>query len=39
MMLKKKKKSTIVPGYTIYMGRDKEENELLIKYGLPNDIW
>mmetsp|Transcript_23025 Transcript_23025/g.39161 ORF Transcript_23025/g.39161 Transcript_23025/m.39161 type:complete len:211 (+) Transcript_23025:35-667(+) len=28
-----------VPGYTIYMGRDKEENELLIKYGLPNDIW
>lgn len=25
--------------YTIYMGRDKIENELLIKYGLPEDVW
>ena len=26
-------------GYTIYMGKDKYENEDLIKYGLPEDIW
>jgi hypothetical protein len=25
--------------YTIYMGRDKYENEGLIKYGLPEDVW
>ena len=25
--------------YLIYMGRDKFENEKLIKYGLPMDIW
>jgi NFACT protein RNA binding domain len=25
--------------YTIYMGRDKFENEDLIKYGLPEDVW
>ncbi|KAJ7534900.1 hypothetical protein O6H91_12G009300 [Diphasiastrum complanatum] len=25
--------------YVIYMGLDKHENELLIKYGLPEDIW
>ncbi|CAM6125116.1 unnamed protein product [Calypogeia fissa] len=25
--------------YTIYMGLDKHENEDLIKYGLPEDIW
>jgi len=25
--------------YKIYMGRDKIENEELIKYGLPEDIW
>eukprot|EP01025_Chloroclados_australasicus_P038801 TRINITY_DN4006_c0_g3_i1.p1 TRINITY_DN4006_c0_g3~~TRINITY_DN4006_c0_g3_i1.p1 ORF type:complete len:216 (-),score=25.73 TRINITY_DN4006_c0_g3_i1:461-1108(-) len=25
--------------YTIYMGKDKYENEDLIKYGLPHDIW
>jgi predicted ribosome quality control (RQC) complex YloA/Tae2 family protein len=25
--------------YTIYMGKDKFENEELIKYGLPIDIW
>ena len=25
--------------YTIYMGKDKEENELLIKYGLDLDVW
>lgn len=27
------------PEQTIYMGKDKEENELLIKYGLPEDLW
>ncbi|NXS32091.1 CCD25 protein, partial [Pomatostomus ruficeps] len=32
--------STAVPaGYTIYMGKDKYENEDLIKYGWPEDIW
>lgn len=25
--------------YTIYMGRDKYENEDLIKYGWPEDLW
>eukprot|EP01018_Ginkgo_biloba_P012030 Gb_13377 [translate_table: standard] len=25
--------------HTIYMGLDKHENEELIKYGLPEDIW
>ncbi|EJK77213.1 hypothetical protein THAOC_00969 [Thalassiosira oceanica] len=25
--------------YTIYMGKDKHENETLIKYGLPEDVW
>lgn len=24
---------------TIFMGKDKFENEDLIKYGLPNDVW
>uniref|UniRef100_A0A6B2LIL4 NFACT RNA-binding domain-containing protein n=1 Tax=Arcella intermedia TaxID=1963864 RepID=A0A6B2LIL4_9EUKA len=32
--------TSIVPfKYTIYMGKDKFENEELIKYGLPEDIW
>ena len=26
-------------GYVIYMGRDKYENEDLIKYGIPEDFW
>jgi hypothetical protein len=25
--------------YTIFMGLDKYENEELIKYGFPEDIW
>jgi hypothetical protein len=25
--------------YTIHMGKDKYENEALIKYGLPEDVW
>ena len=25
--------------YVIYMGKDKYENEDLIKYGIPEDIW
>lgn len=27
------------PRYVVYMGRDKYENEDLIKYGWPEDIW
>jgi len=27
------------PIYTIYMGRDKYENEELIRYGWPEDLW
>jgi len=27
------------PNYTIYMGKDKYENEELIKYALPIDVW
>jgi hypothetical protein len=26
-------------GHTLYMGRDKVENEDLIKWGLPEDVW
>ncbi|KAG9336216.1 hypothetical protein JZ751_002563 [Albula glossodonta] len=29
----------VSPPYTIYMGKDKYENEDLIKYGWPEDIW
>ena len=25
--------------FLIYMGRDKHENEDLIAYGLPTDVW
>lgn len=25
--------------YLVYMGRDKYENEDLIRYGLPTDLW
>ena len=25
--------------FLIYMGRDKHENEDLIRYGLPLDVW
>mmetsp|Transcript_16388 Transcript_16388/g.24040 ORF Transcript_16388/g.24040 Transcript_16388/m.24040 type:complete len:218 (-) Transcript_16388:135-788(-) len=32
-------KSGGAEGYTIYMGKDKYENEDLIKYGLPEDVW
>ena len=32
-------KLTIVPEFIIYMGKDKFENESLIAYGLPLDIW
>ncbi len=30
---------TTVNGLMVYMGKDKHENELLIKYGWPEDIW
>jgi len=26
-------------GTTMYVGKDKEENELLIAHGWPEDIW
>lgn len=26
-------------GHLIYMGKDKYENEELITYGFPEDIW
>merc|ERR1711959_250792 len=26
-------------GYMIYMGKDKFENEELLKYGFPEDVW
>ncbi|XP_016324748.1 coiled-coil domain-containing protein 25-like isoform X2 [Sinocyclocheilus anshuiensis] len=31
--------TVVSPPYTIYMGKDKHENEDLIKYGWPEDIW
>lgn len=30
---------TASDGHVMYMGRDKYENEDLIKYGLPEDLW
>jgi hypothetical protein len=27
------------PEYVVFMGKDKYENEDLIKYGWPEDIW
>lgn len=27
------------PRYKVYMGRDKYENEELLKYGWPEDVW
>ncbi|CAE7677738.1 ccdc25 [Symbiodinium sp. KB8] len=27
------------PRYVVYMGKDKYENEELLKYGFPEDIW
>ena len=30
---------TTSEGYTIYMGTDKFENEDLIRYGIPEDMW
>lgn len=30
---------TSTEGYVIYVGADKYENEDLIKYGLPEDLW
>ncbi|KAL1932022.1 hypothetical protein VTP01DRAFT_9078 [Rhizomucor pusillus] len=31
--------NVVDPPITIYMGKDKFENEDLIKYGFPEDIW
>jgi len=30
---------TTSDGHLLYMGKDKFENEELIKYGLPCDVW
>nr|XP_058963874.1 coiled-coil domain-containing protein 25-like [Pocillopora verrucosa] len=31
--------NVVSPPYTIYMGADKHENEELIKWGFPEDVW
>ena len=31
--------AVVSPPAFIYMGRDKYENEELIKYGWPDDVW
>jgi len=31
--------TTVDPEYIVYMGRDKFENEELIRYGWPEDVW
>ncbi|KAI9771291.1 MAG: hypothetical protein M1840_002261 [Geoglossum simile] len=31
--------STVTPAASIYVGKDKVENEELIKYGLEEDVW
>ncbi|CAD5115773.1 DgyrCDS4717 [Dimorphilus gyrociliatus] len=31
--------NAVSPSYTIYMGEDKFENEHLIKWGWPEDVW
>ena len=30
---------TSLEGYVMYMGADKFENEDLIRYGIPEDLW
>lgn len=29
----------VAPPVTLFMGKDKFENENLIKWGLPTDVW
>lgn len=31
--------STAPHKWEIFMGEDKDENDLLIRYGMPEDIW
>jgi hypothetical protein len=33
------KLTTRADGMVIYMGKDKMENEKLLKYGWPEDVW
>jgi len=33
------KSNVVSPPYTIFMGADKHENEELIKWGFPEDVW
>jgi len=28
-----------VPGFVVYMGKNKFENEQLLAYGFPEDLW
>lgn len=30
---------TLQDGHMMYMGKDKHENEDLIRYGIPEDVW
>eukprot|EP00941_MAST-03F_sp_MAST-3F-sp1_P002049 g2049.t1 len=29
----------ICKGFTVYVGKDKMENEILLQYGFPEDVW
>lgn len=31
--------SVVTPPFTIFMGAEKHENEELIKWGWPEDVW
>ncbi|WP_459806228.1 NFACT RNA binding domain-containing protein, partial [Herbidospora sp. RD11066] len=33
------KSNVVTPSYIIFMGADKHENEELIKWGYPEDVW
>lgn len=30
---------SLLDGHVLYMGKDKYENEDLIRYGFPEDVW
>ncbi|KAF6026703.1 CCDC25 [Bugula neritina] len=33
------KSNVVTPAYNIYMGEDKHENEELLKWAFPEDVW
>ena len=33
------REKAVAAGYVVYMGKDKFENEELLKYGWPEDLW